>query len=134
MKLKIAPGKPILFFIHIKGPKGSREMRAVLDTGSQCSVISVQDARLLGYDAFLDRESFPGVGTVAVSQLQSIETDDIVLQEVSVGDLVAHDVRCLPYALNWVGGLDVILGLSFLQHFKTTIDYGTGYLTIEPLE
>ena len=54
IKIKISADEPIVFFIRVKGPKGVREFRAILDTGSTYSTIPLQDARELGYDAYYD--------------------------------------------------------------------------------
>lgn len=133
MKLKIAPDRPIMLFVHIKGSKGTREVRAVLDTGSVYSIISVQDARQLGYDAFSDPQADPDPSTTMVTKSDIFLTDEIVLEEVSVADLVAKNVTALAYELPGVGRVEAILGLSFLKNFKTTIDFKKGYLTIEAI-
>lgn len=133
MKLKIEPDRPIMLFVRVKGRKGVREYRAVLDTGSQYSVIPLQDARELGYEAYCDPEAEPSSGTRGVTKSDIIEADEIELEEVSVADLVAKNVKALAYHLPRMGGVEATLGLSFLKNFKTTIDYKAGYLTIEPI-
>lgn len=133
MKLKIIPDRPIMLFMRIKGRKGIREYQAVLDTGSVYSIIPLQDARDLGYDAYCDPASDPGLGTLAVTKSGIIEADEIELEEVSVADLVARNVKTLAYNLPKTGKVEAVLGLSFLNNFKTTIDYNKGYLTIEPI-
>ena len=133
MKLKITPDRPIMFFVRVKGRKGVREYRALLDTGSEYSIIPLQDARDLGYDAYCDPASDPGLGTLAMTKTDMAELDEIVLEEVGVADLVAKNVKALACDLPRFGGVEATLGLSFLKNFKTTIDYNKGYLTIEPI-
>jgi predicted aspartyl protease len=132
MKFKIKPGEPILVFMRVKGKNGVRELRAIIDTGSQYSVISFQDARRLGYEAYFDIVSDPGGGTRTLTQAGIIEVDEISLEEVSIGELVAKDVKTLAFDLPKFGRTEAILGLSFLKNFKTTIDFKQGFLTLEP--
>ena len=133
MKMKITPDRPIMLFVRVKGRKGVREYRAVLDTGSEYSIIPLQDARELGYEAYFDPEAEPGTGTRAITKTDMVELDEIVLEEVSVADLVVKNVKALAHYLPKFGGVEATLGLSFLKNFKTTIDYNKGYLTIEPV-
>lgn len=130
MKFKIEPDKPITLFVRFKGAKGVREMRAVLDTGSQYCIIPLQDARQLGYDAYFNADD-PGEGTKGITKTDLVEVDEIELEEVSVGDLVAKRVKSLVWTLPRLGGLEATLGLSFLEQFKTTLDFKQGYLIIE---
>jgi predicted aspartyl protease len=132
MKIRIMAEEPIIFFVRVKGPQGEREMRAVLDTGSVYSMIPVQDARQLGYDAYFDRMSMPDCGTPAVTKSDIIETDSIELEEVRVGNLVATNVKALTWDMPRLAGVEAILGLSFLKNFMTTLDYANNQLTIEP--
>lgn len=133
MKLKIAPGKPITFFVHIKGKKGVREYRAVLDTGSEYCVIPIQDARDLGYEAYFDPISDAGRGTTVLSKTDMIELAEIELEEVSVADIVAKNVKTVTHYVPKYAGVEVTLGLSFFKNFKTTLDYNSNYLTIESI-
>lgn len=132
IRVKIEPEKPITLFVRVKGENGVREYQAVLDTGSEYSIIPLQDARELGYEAYCDPED-PGGGTRAITKTDMVELDEIELEEVQVGDLVAKNVKALAHHLPRLGGVEATLGLSFLKNFKTTIDYKAGYLTIEPM-
>lgn len=135
IKQRISPDKPISLFIRIKGDKGTRELRAILDTGSQYCVIPMIDAMQIGYnDAYFCPGDEPDVGTLTVTQGCMIEAKEIVLEEVSIGDLVTKEVKTFCYELPRPSGLEAVLGLSFLKHFKTTIDYNKGFLTLEPPE
>ena len=134
MKLKIIPGKPIILFVRIKGRKGIREYRAVLDTGSEYCVIPTQDARDLGYEAYFDPIADSGRGTTIISKTDMIELAEIELEEVSVADIVAKNVKAFAHYLPKYAGVEVTLGLSFLKNFKTSLDYANNYLTIETLK
>ncbi len=133
MKLKINPDEPITAFVRIKGEKGVREVRAIIDTGSLYSVIPLQDARRLGYDAYFDLSADPDGGTKAVTKGGIVQADEIILEEVAIGDLVAKDVTTLVIELPNFARIEAVLGISFLKNFKTTIDFKEGFLTLEPL-
>ena len=131
MKINIEAGKPVAFFVRIMGPKGVRELKAVLGTGSMYCSIPVVDARELGYDAFYDPLANKGDGALAVTQSGILDVQPIILQEISVSQLSAGSVEALVYELPRVSGADMILGLSFLKHFKVTLDSPSGLLYIE---
>jgi predicted aspartyl protease len=120
MKIKVSAEEPIVFFIRVKGPKGIREFRAVLDTGSTYCLVPLQDARDLGYDAYFDPFTRVGTGVVGVAKTDIFETDEIVLEEVAVADLVAKNVRAMTHELPRSAGIEGVIGNSFLRFFKTT--------------
>jgi predicted aspartyl protease len=133
IKIKISADEPIVFFIRIKGPKGIREFRAILDTGSTYCAIPLQDARELGYDAYYDDFSKTGEATKGISKMGILETDELELEEVIVADLVARNVKALTWDLPKFTGIEAVLGMSFLCHFNTCLDFKQGYLTITPI-
>lgn len=132
MKMKLIPDKQILLFVRIKGKKGIRELQAVLDTGSEYSRIPLGIARQLGYEAYIDTEIEAGVGKSVVTQGLIFEANEIVIEEITVADLVAKNVKALAYDLPRIAGVEALLGINFLKNFRTTIDYKKGYLSIEP--
>jgi predicted aspartyl protease len=132
MRLKIKQDKPITLFVRIKGRKGIRELRAVLDLGSEYSIIPLQDAVKLGNIKFWNPDPEPTELTKAVTNACTIDGYEIVLEEISVADVTAKNVKAIAHDIPRLTGVEAVLGLSFLNNFKTTIDYGKGYLTIEP--
>jgi predicted aspartyl protease len=134
MKLKINQDSPISFFVRIKGPRCARELRAILDTGSSCCTIPIVDAREMGYDAFYDPLANKGEGALALTQGGILDVQPLTLQEISVAGLSATNIEALAYQLPRLGGADMILGLSFLRHFKLTLDFKAGELCLEKLE
>ncbi len=131
MRIKINKEVPITFFVRIKGPRGVRELRAVLDTGSSLCTIPTTDAREIGYEAFYDPIVNKGEGVYTLTQTGILDAGPLTLEEISVADLSAKNVPAIACNLPRMGGIDMILGLSFLNNFKTTIDFNQGYLTIE---
>jgi len=133
MRLKISADEPIVFFVRVKGPKGTREFRAVLDTGATDCIIPLQDARALGYNAYYDAFTRTGEGKRGISKTDIFETDEIVLEEISVADLTARDVKAMTHELPKWSGIEGVLGMSFLSHFNTCLNFEQGYLDIEPI-
>ena len=131
MKIRISKENPITFFVRVKGPRGIRELRAVLSTGSSLCTIPSTDAREIGYEAFYDPLMDSGDGIYTISQTGIMDLGGIMLEEVVVAGLSAANVPAVACQLPRLGGIDMILGLSFLNRFKTTLDYESGWLTIE---
>jgi predicted aspartyl protease len=132
IKLKLVPGEPITCFIQVKGKNGIREFKAVLDTGAKYCVIPISDARQLGYDAYWDYLTRSGKAGRPVLLGGILEADEIILEEVIIGDLVAKNLEAFAYDIPRLAGIEAILGVNFLSNFKTTLDYQKGYLTMEP--
>ena len=131
MKIRINKDKPITLFVRVKGSRGVRELRAVLDTGSSLCTVPVTDAREIGYAAFYDPIANKGEGTYTITQTGIMDLEELVIDEMAVADLSAKAVPAIACNLPRMGGIDMILGLSFLNRFKITIDYEEGWLTME---
>jgi len=111
---------------EITGPKGSVSVDLILDPGAVFTVISWTVLKVIGYDpaTVLGRQEIVtanGVIEVPKLQIESITISDVKAYDV---DVVAHDI---PELVEIRG----LLGLSFLKHFKTVMDYREGYLEIQ---
>lgn len=115
---------PPTLFVRIRGERGVREYRAVLDTGCAYCMIPRKDALDLGYPATYE-PIMPdtGEGGTAVTNSYIIQVPIITLKEVSVGELVVKDLRTVAYDLPVPSGVDVVLGVNFLKNFKVTFDF-----------
>ncbi len=133
MKIELPLKTPITLFVRIVGEKATRELRAVLDTGSTYTLIPKKDAIQLGYTTLYDPlvPSLGGEGAHVVTGSYIIEVPLITLKEIRVGGLTAENVKAVVWDLPEPSGADVLLGTNFLQNFKTTLDYKKGTLTIE---
>lgn len=131
MKIPIDKEKPLTLFVRIKGPRGVRELRAVLDTGSSLCTIPITDAREIGYPVFYDPIVNRGEGIFTLTQTGVMDLEGLTLEEISVAGLSAKDVPAVACHLPRMGGVDMILGLSFLSRFKITLDYEGGWLSME---
>jgi len=131
MKIRLDRENPATFFVRVRGPRGVRELRAILDTGSTLCTIPITDARELGYATFYDPIVNKGEGVYTVSLTGIMDLEGLTLEEVAVAGLSSKDVAAVACHLPRLGGIDVILGVSFLKHFKITLDYENGWLNME---
>jgi clan AA aspartic protease (TIGR02281 family) len=111
--------------VKISGPKGTVRVDLIFDTGAAFTSLSRSVVKIIGYDPALAKErqeiiTANGVLDVPKLRVESITVGDIEAKEV---DVICHDIPELVE----VRGL---LGLSFLKHFRTVIDYKEGYLEI----
>lgn len=115
----------ILRRVEISGPVGVREIDVILDTGAVYTVITWDVAKDIGYDPAISERRTPIITANGVIEAPLITVERIQLAELGAEavDVVCHDIP----ELAGIGGL---LGLSFLQHFRTLIDYTTGVLEI----
>ncbi len=97
----------------------------ILDTGAALTSISWTDLKIIGYDPAVvpDRQEMLTANGV-------IEVPKLRLQEISMGSISAGDVEVICHDIPELTGLRGLLGLSFLKHFRTVIDYKKGFLDI----
>jgi clan AA aspartic protease (TIGR02281 family) len=111
--------------VRVSGPKGTVRVDLIFDTGAAFTALSRSVVKIIGYDPALAKErqeiiTANGVLDVPKLRVASIMVGDVEAKEVEV---ICHDIPELVE----VRGL---LGLSFLKHFRTVIDYKEGYLEI----
>jgi len=115
----------ILRRVEIRGPAGVREIDVILDTGAVYTVIAWDVAKDIGYDPAISERRTPIITANGVIEAPLITVERIQWAELGAEavDIVCHDIPDLA-------GIEGLLGLSFLQHFRTLIDYTTGVLEI----
>ena len=115
----------ILRRVEIRGPAGVREIDVILDTGAVYTVIAWDVAKDIGYDPAVSKRRMPIVTANGV-----IEAPLITVERIQVAELRAEAVDVVCHDIPEIAGIEGLLGLSFLQHFRTLIDYTTGILEI----
>jgi len=115
----------ILRRVEIHGPAGVREVDVILDTGAVYTVIAWDVAKDIGYDPAASERRMPIVTANGV-----IEAPLITVERMQVAELQAEAVDVVCHDIPEIAGIEGLLGLSFLQHFRTLIDYTTGVLEI----
>ena len=119
-------GVPIILRrVQIVGPAGIREIDVLLDTGAVYTVIAWDVAKDIGYDPAVSPRRMPIVTANGV-----IEAPLITVDAIEVAELRAERVDAICHDIPEIAGIEGLLGLSFLQRFRTLIDYSVGVLEI----
>jgi len=111
--------------VKINGPNGFREIDMILDTGAVYTVIAWDVAKDIGYDPAISERRMPIVTANGI-----IEAPLITVQSIRIRDLGAESVDLIYHDIPEITGIEGLLGLSFLKHFRTLIDYTTGLLEL----
>lgn len=116
----------IVIFTTLSHDDVKRRLKMVLDTGATYCMIPWHIAEELGYKPALSKD-FVSVNT-ANGQIHtptiSVESMTVLGKTVKNCDMMVHD---LPETSR----VDGLIGLSFLKHFKLTIDFIKGILELE---
>ncbi len=121
-------------FVRLKGKNGYIiEYRAVLNPVSDYSVLPKVDAYKLGYTEagyteFLTRP--PNLVSFATGN-GLFEGPLIKILEASVGPISLQRVDFIAFDMNQQTGCDVVLGKSFLQSLRLSIDYRNKKFSLE---
>ena len=115
----------VLRRVKINGPAGVRKIDVILDTGAVYTVIAWDVAKDIGYDPAISERRMPIVTANGV-----IEAPLITVESIQLADLRAEAVDVICHDIPEITGIEGLLGLSFLRHFRTLIDYTTGTLEI----
>ncbi|MBI4287662.1 MAG: retroviral-like aspartic protease family protein [Chloroflexi bacterium] len=97
----------------------------MLDTGVAFIALSWPILKTIGYDPAAAPERQQIITANGV-----IEVPKLRIGSVAVGDAEVQDVEVICHDIPELAGVRGLLGLSFLKHFKTVIDYRAGYLDI----
>lgn len=114
----------IILEVHLKG-RFTQHARLVLDTGASLLVIPWKIATSLGLH--IDPNNL--IDTTTASTVESSPLT--IIPEVSVLGKSAKNIECIVRDLPKESGVDGLLGLSFLKHFKITLDFKKGILKLE---
>jgi len=101
--------------------------RLIVDTGASILLISTDVASRLG----IAHEEIPGKIEIIMADNSSVEAKPITLKSVKVGDAEVKDVQAAILAKEAIGGMDGLLGMSFLSHFVIKVDSTENKLILE---
>lgn len=98
--------------------------RVVLDTGA--SLVVLPWRMITSLNIRIDPHSL-----VSTSTATTVESAPfVILPKMTVLDMTVKNVPCLVKDLPAESGVDGLLGLSFLRHFRIMIDFVHGKLTL----
>ena len=123
MELPVSPGSPVRLPVRVYGPRGVREIIALLDTGASILTITPDIAAELGYD--LQRAATVRVATAS----GTADASRILLSRIQVGEFAFERVPTLCLEVSRVG-VSCLLGLSALSRLNVSFDNKRGTLTI----
>ncbi|MFQ6116572.1 MAG: retroviral-like aspartic protease family protein [bacterium] len=111
--------------VRIVDPKGEVKMDLLFDTGAAFTALSWSVLKVVGYDPAVVPERQEIVTANGIIEVPKLSVKLIAVEEAKAKEVevIAHDIPELV-------GIRGLLGLSFLKHFKTVIDYKQGYLEL----
>ena len=115
MRVRRTISIPPVVPIRVSGPRGTKDLDALLDTGATYCILSPEDAEDLGYaptQAAQVRVATAG-GLIVLPRLTLVAVEVLGLRRRHVLTLV-KDLSD--------SGLEAIIGWSFLDRFRLTID------------
>lgn len=120
----------IVLDVTLQGPmKVPQRVRMLLDTGATYTMISWRVAQALGYTPETSQRRME---IVTVSGLEQVPV--IVLDTIAALGEEAHNVESLVHDLPPRSYLHGLLGLSFLRHFRLTLDFHQEFIELAPRE
>ena len=111
--------------VKITGTKGSVWVDLIFDSGAAFTALSWSVLKVIGYDPAITlgrQEIITANGVIGVPKLR--------VKSITVGDVEAQDVEVICHDIPELAGIRGLLGLSFLKHFRTVMDFREGYLEI----
>ena len=111
--------------VKITGPKGSVRVDLIFDSGAAFTALSWSVLKVIGYDPAIAPERQEIVTANGV-----IEVPKLQVESIAVGEAQARRVKVICHDIPELAGIRGLLGLSFLKHFRTMMDYKEGYLEI----
>jgi len=124
--MKAHLGIPIILErVHVEGPVAIREVDLILDTGARFTSLSWDTLKDIGYD--------PAVTETRVRILTAngiIEAPVVKIKKLCVGELCVKNTEVVALTIPQLAEVEGLVGLSYLSHFTTIIDYKKGVLEI----
>lgn len=124
--MRLPIGIPIVVRnVKITGTKGSVWVDLIFDSWAAFTALSWSVLKVIGYDPAIipgRQEIITANGVIGVPKLR--------VKSITVGDVEAQDVEVICHDIPELAGIRGLLGLSFLKHFRTVMDFREGYLEI----
>lgn len=123
MKVRLSVSIPPVVPVRFTGPRGTKEVDALLDTGATYCVLSWNDAVDLGYKVTAARlvPVATAGGLIRVPRITVAAIEALGFRRVRVPPLVKDLSE---------SGLEAIIGWSFLDRFRLTLDARRQFLEL----
>jgi hypothetical protein len=112
-----------------------RTLSVLIDTGADCTLVSLELARAMGLSLTMLADKGAGAGDAAMD-VYSVDGDRLELAEVAIRPhlLLAMDLTHANEAMAAKGfePLEAILGLDVFEEHAAIIDYGSQALFLRP--
>jgi len=112
---------------RIIGPFGSANARLAFDTGATITMIGKGILEALGYDIKTADE----ISIITGSRIETVK--ELIVLEIHAIDRAVKNMTVICHDLPEESGLDGLLGLNFLRHFDTEINYSNNTLILKPI-
>ena len=116
----------IVFPIKLSGPNGTKKIQMLIDTGATLCIIPFDIAIALGYNPSVSKE-YSDITTASGTESMPL----IKIKKFSLMGKEVQNVKTLCHDLPPTSRVDGLLGLSYLKHFKLSIDFKKGILALE---
>ncbi len=116
----------IVFPTILTGPEGTKKIQMLIDTGATMCIIPFEIAIALGYNPSVSKE-YTDITTASGSATMPL----IKIEKLSLMGKEIQNVKTLCHDLPPASRVDGLLGLSYLKHFKLTIDFPKGILAMD---
>ena len=124
--MRVSIGIPIVVRnVKITGPAGMVKVDLILDSGAVLTVLSWADLKAIGYEPAIAQGRQEIITANGI-----IEAPKLTVRSIKIGDIEANNVEIVCHDIPELAGIRGLLGLSFLKHFKTILNYKEGYLEI----
>ena len=109
--------------VRIVGPNGTVRIDLLLDTGAAFTALPWSILKLIGYDPAVVPER-----QQILTANGMIEVPKLKVEEIAVSTVEALEVEVICHDIPGMTGIRGLLGLSFIKHFRTVVDYRQGYI------
>lgn len=126
-KIDFEPQSPLIIF-HCKiEHTRTAVVKLALDTGATMTIVSHKVLEKIGADLANAESTTFGNATGAHSATYTI------VKSVGIQDAIVNNLEVVAYTLPEDYGIDGVIGLNFLRHFRIVLDFEKGILTLESI-
>ena len=104
--------------VRIEGPKAAREVDLIFDTGARHTSLSWELLEEIGYSPAKVKEK---VSVITANGI--VNAPFLRVKEISVRNLAVKHCSVICHSIPDMAEVEGLLGLSFMEKFKITLDF-----------